>query len=183
MGKQSVLLVGQSGSGKSTLAAHLFVRGHDMWGDDLVHFATQERVFSAAPRSMKLDGKALETLSLLSLLCSEATQGTLFAPHVAYISPAAFRRRWRAPDAPADVVVLLDSTRHTGPAHLQRMSDGEAAISAARMLMGGGATGTHTEQADLMAGVVEAMSDMRGYTAGGTPASAVADLLERELAA
>jgi len=64
---------------------------------------------------------------------------------------------------------LLDSARHTGAAHLQRISEGEAALAAARMLIGAGAVGTHTEQADLMTRVVEAMSDMRGYRAGGTP--------------
>lgn len=183
LGNVSVLIVGRSGSGKSTLAAHLFVRGYRIWGDDLVRFATDQAQFSAAPRSLKLDAKSLGTLNLLSSLCSEAARGTLFAPEVAYVSPAAFRRHWRAPDGPAEVVILLDADRHTGSAHLQRISEGEAALVAARMLMGGGATGTHTEQADLMARVVEAMSDMRGYRAGGTPAAAVADLVERELAA
>lgn len=88
-----------------------------------------------------------------------------------------------APDAVADVVVLLDSTRHGGPARIQRISEGEAALEAARMLMGGGVTSPEQEQADLMAQVLEAMTDMRAYRAGGTPPSAVADALERELAA
>jgi hypothetical protein len=183
LGGRSVLLVGPSGSGKSTLAAHLFVRGHAIWGDDLVCFASHDRLFSAAPRSLKLDANTLESLSLIALLCYEGSQGTLLASNVAYVSPAAFRRRWRAPDGAADAVVLLDSSLHHGTAQLQRIGEGEAALTATRMLMGGGAAGNEQEHANLMARVLEAMSDMRAYRASGSPASALADALERELAA
>ena len=79
--------------------------------------------------------------------------------------------------------MLLDGTRHRGEVQLDPIGEGEAAVNTARMLMGAGATGTQQEQAHVMAGVVEAMSDMRAYRAGGTPAAAVADALERELAA
>lgn len=183
MGQRSVLLVGASGSGKSTLAAHLFVRGHQLWGDDVVRFASEDRQFSAVPRSIKLDSKALKSIYLLAILCSEATQGTLLAPSVAFVSPAAFRRAWCAQNGKADVVVLLDGISHRGPARVERMGEGEAALTAARMLMGGGATGNQQEHTVLMAQVVEAMSDMRAYRAAGTPAAAVADALELELLA
>ncbi len=183
VGAVAVLLVGASGSGKSTLAAHLFMRGHRLWGDDLVRFATQTRSFSATPRSLKLDAKALESLLLISTLCSEASLGTLLALHTAYVSPAAFRRSWQAPDGPADVVVLLDRRAHNGPARIERISEGEAALVAARMLMGGGTSGNEQEHAELMARVLESMTEMRAYRAAGSPPALLADALERELAA
>lgn len=183
VGAMAVLLVGASGSGKSALAAHLFMRGHRLWGDDLVRFATLERSFSAAPRSLKLDANALESLNLISILCSESARGTLLALQTAYVSPAAFRRSWQAPDGPADVVVLLDRRSHNGPARIERISEGEAALVAARMLMGGGTSGNEQEHAELMARVLESMMDMRAYRAAGSPPAGLADALERELAA
>ncbi len=183
LGDRNILLVGASGAGKSTLAAHLFSRGHQLWGDDLVRFATHDARFAAAPRSLKLDSKTLESLSLLSILCSEASEGTLLAPQVAYVSPAAFRRSWQAPDGPADIVVLLDRQARDGSPRVERISEGAAALAAARMLMGGGTAGNEKEHAHLMARVLEAMRDMRAWRAAGTPASGVADAIERELAA
>ena len=183
LGGANVLLVGSSGAGKSTLAAHLFLRGHQLWGDDLVCFATDDRVFSASPRSLKLDANTLKSLDLMSSLCSEAIQGTLFAPPVAYVSPAAFRRGWRAPEGRADVVVLLDGATHGEPLRLEPIGEASAALAAARMLIGGGAVGTQQEQAGVMAGVVEALSDARAYRAAGSPARDLASALERELAA
>ena len=92
LGSASVLLVGEAGSGKSTLAAALFERGHSLWGDDLVRFAPREGVFSAFPRSLKLDNKSLSCLHLIPGLCSKATIGTFLAPDCWYVSPAAIRR-------------------------------------------------------------------------------------------
>ncbi len=183
LGSLNALLVGASGSGKSTLAAHLFERGYALWGDDLVYFATQERRFSSFPRSLKLDAKALESLPLLHLICSEHRQGTLFAPHAVYVSPSALRSDWGAPEAKADVVVMLSETTRSGPARLDRVSPAEAALTAARALLGGGTSSNTEEQADLMARVIEAMSDLAAYRAGGSPAAALADALEQELVA
>ena len=135
------------------------------------------------PRSLKLDANALKSLDLISCLCSEAAQGTLFAPPVAYVSPAAFRRGWQAPEGQADVIVLLDGATHGGPMRLERVSEASAALAAARMLIGGGAMGTQQEQAGVMAAVVEAMSDARAYRAAGSPPDALASALEQELAA
>ena len=182
LGNVNALIVGASGSGKSTLAAHLFERGYALWGDDLVYFATQERRFSSFPRSLKLDAKALESLPLLHLICSEHRQGTLFAPHAVYVSPLALRSDWEAPEAQADVVVMLSETARPGPARLVKASPAEAALTAARALMGGGTSSNSEEQADLMARVLEAMSDLTAWRAGGSPAAALADVLERELA-
>ena len=183
IGDRAVLLVGDSGAGKSTLAAYLLSRGHLAWGDDLVHFAPRERRFSAVPRSWKLDAKTMKYLYLLSCLGIDGAQGILLASEVWYLSPAAFRRRWRAPDGPADVVVLLDATSHTGPATLEPVSDGAAAVAAARMLIGVGAERPESEQAHIMVRVLEAMQDVRAYRAGGAEPGALATLLEQELAA
>ena len=49
--------------------------------------------------------------------------------------------------------------------------------------MGGGTAGNAQEHAHVMAQVLEAMSDIRAYRAGGSPPAALADALERELAA
>ena len=183
LGNANTLIVGASGSGKSTLAAHLFERGYALWGDDLVYFATQERQFSSFPRSLKLDAKALESLPLLHLICSEHRQGTLLAPHAIYVSPLSLRSDWESPEAKADVVVMLSETDRPGPARLEKIGPAEAALAAARALMGGGTSSNSEEQADLMARVLEAMSDLTAYRAGGSPAAALADALERELVA
>ena len=182
IGSRSVLVVGPSGAGKSTLAAHLLVRGYLSWGDDLVRFAVPHRRFSAVPRSWKLDPNTLIAINLVSLLTAEAAQGMILAPDTVYASPAAFRRVWQAPDAPADVVVLLDRVRHHGPPHLQRTSEGAAAIETARMLIGGPeghSEGDHT----AMEGVLDALSGLTAYRASGGPPAALAQALERELAA
>jgi len=183
LGQRSVLLVGDSGSGKSTLAAHLLVRGHRAWGDDLVRFALPEGRFSASPRSWKLDSKTLVAISLLAFLSAEAGPGMLLAPGVLYASPAAIRRQWQAPDAPADVVVLLDQADHAGPPLIERTSDGSAALRAARMLIGSTPARGKEEHTSIMIKVLEAMSDVTAYRARGTPPAALADALERELAA
>ncbi|HEY2805343.1 MAG TPA: hypothetical protein VGI92_05740 [Gemmatimonadales bacterium] len=183
MGGSNVLIVGASGTGKSTLAAHLFARGHQLWGDDLVQFASTQRQFSAVQRSLKLDANTLESLSLLAVICSEGTQGTLFAPHAVFVSPAALRQDWQAPTAAADAVVILEAATHHGPARLETIGAAEAALIAARALMGGGTSSNSEEQAELMARVLEAMSDLKAYRAAGSPASSVADALERVIAA
>lgn len=107
----------------------------------------------------------------------------LLAPEVFYASPAALRRSWQAPDAPADVVILLDGARHHGEAFVERVSEGEAALQAARMLIGGASGISKGEQAETMVQVVEAMRGVTAYRAGGTPPAAVASALELELAA
>ena len=181
LGNQRVLLVGESGAGKSSLTAHLFVRGYLAWGDDLVRFAPDSGHFSTVPRTWKLDPKAMASIYLLSLLCSEGAPGTLLANSVLYVSPAAVRRRWQAPEGRADVVVLLDQASHGGPPQVERMSEGEGALRTARMLLGGGVN--RNEGSAMMVQVLEALSGVTAYRAAGTPPAAVARLLEQVLAA
>lgn len=183
LGRRNVLLVGESGSGKSTLAAHLLARGHLAWGDDLVRFAPENGLFSASPRSWKLDANALITIDLLSFLSAEALPGTLLAQGVLYASPAAFRRNWRAPDGTPDVVVLLEKAGHQGPPCMELVSEGEAALRTAGMLIGGAVKQTEGDQADRMLRVLEALSGVKAYRARGTPPAALARALELELAA
>lgn len=181
MGGRQVLLVGESGAGKSSLTAQLFVRGYLAWSDDLVRFAPESGHFSTVPRSWKLDAKAMESIYLLSLLSSEGAPGTLLANSVLYLSPAALRRRWQAPEARADVVILLDPASHGEAPRVERMSEGEGALRTARMLLGGGVN--RNEGSAMMVQVLEALSGVTAYRAGGSPAASVALLLEQELAA
>jgi hypothetical protein len=183
LGGANVLIVGESGAGKSTLAAHLLARGHLAWGDDLVRFAPESGRFSASPRSWKLDANALLSIDLLSFLGAEALAGTLLASGVLYASPAAFRQDWRAPDGTPDVVLLLEKEGHQGPPRLEPVSEGEAALRTARMLIGGAAEQTEGNQADRMLRVLEALSGVKAYRARGTPAAALAAAVELELVA
>jgi hypothetical protein len=181
LGARQVLVVGESGAGKSSLTAHLLVRGYLAWGDDLVRFAPDVGRFSTVPRSWKLDAKAMDSIYLLSLLSAEGTPGTLLANSILYLSPAALRRQWQAPAARADVVVLLDQASHGESPRVEQMSEGEGALRTARMLLGGGVN--RNEGSAMMVKVLEALSGVRAYRASGTPAAALARLVERELAA
>jgi len=183
LGRRHTLLVGESGAGKSTLAAHLLVRGHLAWGDDLVRFAPERRRMMAVPRSWKLDAKVLDSIYLLALMSSEGTTGMLLAPDVVYVSPAAFRRSWQAPEGTVDSVVLLDRAWHEGPARVERISEGGAAVRVARMLIGAGAGRSEQEQTEIMVRVLEAMRDVTAWRVAGADPAAVAGALERELAA
>lgn len=181
LGSASVLLVGASGSGKSTLAAALLERGHSLWGDDLVRFAPGESVFSAFPRSLKLDNKSLSCLHLIPGLCSKATIGTFLAPDCWYVSPAAIRRSWQAPPDRPRSVVLLESDAHRGPARVERTSEGAAAVLVSQRLLG--RRGSADEQARLTVQVLDALSDAAAYRASGGDPAAIAVALEQELAA
>ena len=171
-----LLLVGPSGSGKSTLAAHLLVRGHLVWGDDLVSFATDKMHFASVPRSFKLDAKALSDIFLVAALCAESAVGTFLAPECWYVSPAAVRRHWAAGPGPADVVVLLDGER-SGPPRVDPVSPGEAAIRVVQSLLSG-----RTGDPDLRPAVLEALGGARAVRTGGGPPGALARVLEQELA-
>jgi len=98
----------------STLAAHVLVRGHPVLGDDLVRFAPVTLRFSAVYRSLKLDDKSLYELPLVAYLWAVRTVGTFLAAGCYYVSPAAIRRSWEAPEARPEVVVLLDRKAHGG---------------------------------------------------------------------
>jgi len=123
----------------------------------------------------------MESIYLLSLLGSEGAPGTLLANSILYVSPAAVRRQWQAPEARADVVVLLDSASHGTAPRVERTSEGEGALRTARMLLGGGVN--RNEGSAMMVQVLDALSGVTAYRAEGTPPAALARLLERELAA
>jgi len=180
LGARNVLLIGASGSGKSTLAAHLMAAGHRAWGDDLVLFAPLEGVFSAFPRSLKLDSNLLSELSLVEQAVAANKEGTLLAHPVAYVSPAAIRSDWQAEPGRVDAVVLLGSDRHVGPATAERVSEGAAAILASQSVIAGHRP--ETEQATLMIQVLEAMRDAAAWRVSGAGAGAVARALEEALA-
>jgi hypothetical protein len=178
VGGRRALVVGASGAGKSTLAAHLLVRGHRVWGDDLVLFASSEMRFASVPRSFKLDAKALSGLFLLAALCAGSAVGTFLAPHCYYVSPAAVRRGWAAGPGAADVVVLLEGDR-SGPPMVEPVSPGGAALRVVQALLAGPAERRET---DLRPRILEALGSVRAVRASGGPPCALARALEQELA-
>jgi len=182
MGGRGVLLIGPSGAGKSTLAAHLAARGYRVWGDDLVRFAPVPRHFSASERSWKLDDKSLSDIELLSEVCAGGAPGTFFAPPCWYVSPAAIRVDWRAEPGSAGVVVLLEASRHAGPARVERTSEGAAALEVAQALIGADRVTTPGERANLMTSVLEALEDAVAFEARGNSPRALAVALEEALA-
>jgi hypothetical protein len=160
-----VLLVGETGSGKSTLAAILLSRGHPVLGDDLVRFATAGGLFSAVPRSFKLDAKSLSYLPLLAQRCSGAAVGTLLAASSFYISPAAIRRRWEAPAGKPDMVVFLDQKTRAGRARLEPMSEGEAAVRVVLALTGRPQSAGSGD--GLVSELLRSLEDVAAFRAGG----------------
>jgi len=123
----------------------------------------------------------MDSIYLLSLISSHGAPGTLLADSTVYFSPAALRTRWQAPEARADVVILLDAAAHGEAPRVERMSEGEGAVHAARMLLGGGVN--RNEGSVMMVQVLDALSSVTAYRAAGTPPAALARLLEQELAA
>ncbi len=178
---RNVLLVGASGSGKSTLAAHLLASGHRSWGDDLLCFASATGQFSAFPRSFKLDAKVLRDIPLLGNIAAGGQEGTLFAPPVWYVSPAAFRQDWRAEDGRADAVVLLSAARHSGATAVERMSEGAAAILTTQSLIAGG--NADTERTALMVAVIEALGGASAWSARGSEPARLAQHLSAAVGA
>lgn len=177
--RRNALIIGESGAGKSTLVAHLLKAGHPVWGDDLVCFAAETAEFSAFPRSLKLDDNSLSGLALAEDITSGARQGTLLAPPVAYISPAAFRADWQAPPGRIDAVVLLSADRHRGEAAVEAASEGAAAITAAQSIIAGGAT---LERDTIMVRILEAMRGASAWRVSGAHPAAGARALEEVLA-
>ena len=182
LGAHLVLIVGDSGAGKSTLVAHLMVRGHRMLGDDLVRFATADRTFSAVGRSVKLDPNSLPGLPLIASKCATGVVGTLLAAGCHYVSPAAIRRHWQAEPARPKAVVLLEAASRRGPSGVERASEGEAAVYLTQKVLGGVANGA-VRREDVAMCLLEGLADVAAYRAVGSDPAAVAEALEREVAA
>lgn len=176
--ERNVLLVGASGSGKSTLTAALWARGHLVWGDDLVRFASEDLHFGPFERSFKLDRKALSYLSLDSALGERAIPGTVLASDTLYVSPAAFRRRWEAPVGAADVVVRLDPSRRGGVARLEPTSEGAAAVEVSQALLGYARTESGRARPELAVRVLEGLRTAVAFEAWGADPAALADAVE-----
>lgn len=172
------LLMGVSGSGKSTLAAHLLASGHRTWGDDLVRFASGSLSYSAVPRSFKLDDNSISNIDLIADVCRRSVPGTFLAPECWYVSPAAVRSEWEAPFGRPHAVVLLDVADHVGPARVETMSTGAAAVEVTQALIGTGAR----DAGRLAVGVLESLRDVAGFRARGADPAALALALGRLLA-
>jgi hypothetical protein len=182
LGTRLVLIVGDSGAGKSTLVAQLMLRGHRMLGDDLVRFATADMVFSAVGRSVKLDPNSLRSMPLIASKCSKAVVGTLLAAGCYYVSPAAVRRDWQAAAARPWAVVLLDEGSRRGPSGVERSSEGEAAVYVTQKVLGGTESGSIARK-DVTVRLLDGLADVAAYRATGGDPAAVAEALEREVAA
>jgi hypothetical protein len=182
LGDTFVLLIGSSGTGKSTLAAHLLLRGHLVWGDDLVRFAPADNPFSSVPRSFKLDYKSLSGLPLVAQLCREGRTGTLLAPSCGYVSPAAIRSTWAAPSGRASAVVALELGDPGEPPKLTRTSEALGALGVIESLIGA-ADMASERRGRLTVAVMDSLADVMAYRARSGSAEALALLLERELAA
>jgi energy-coupling factor transporter ATP-binding protein EcfA2 len=179
LGARHVLIIGPSGSGKSTLATHLLAAGNRVWGDDLVRFAVEQPHFAAAPRSFKLDAKALSDIPLVGSLCAASNAGTFAAPGCCYVSPAAVRSDWQADPGPADVVILLERSAGRAP-DVRAMSSGEAAVHVAASVLGVRHGGRWPAVVDA---VLRALQGAEAVRAAGSPARALAERIERECAA
>lgn len=183
IGRRLALLVGNSGAGKSTIAAHLLLRGHLVLGDDLVRFAPDHLLYSAVARSFKLDGKSLSHLPLIAYRCSTGMLGTFLAAGCYYVSPAAIRRRWEAAKGQPVAVVLLDRASQREPTCLERMSEGEAAVLVTQTMLGVGVDGSTEARGKLAVRLLESLTNVTAYRAGGADPAALALALERGLAA
>lgn len=173
------LLIGASGSGKSTLCARLLADGHRVWGDDLVRFAPQAMSYSAVPRSFKLDDNSISNIGLISDACAASVPGTFLAPGSWYVSPAAVRRDWEAPGGSPAVVVLLGREFHEGPARIEPMSTGAAAIEVVEALIGGHRP---AGRADLADRVLASLRNTMGFRARGADPTGIARVLQVALA-
>ena len=173
------LIVGDPGAGKSTLLAHLMSRGHQVLGDDVVRFATADGRFSAVGRSIKLDDKALRSLPLVAALCAGGAIGTLLAAGSYYVSPAAIRRDWQAGPSRPWGVVLLDAGSRGGASGVRRSSEGVAAVSVARRVLGGTELRAPA-RAEVTVRLLESLTDVAAYRAEGSDPAKVAEALERE---
>ncbi len=183
VGERLVLIVGDSGAGKSTLVAHLMLRGHLMLGDDVVRFATTDRLFSAVGRSVKLDPNSLPSMPLIAGKCAVGAIGTLLAAGCYYVSPAAIRRSWQAAPARPWAVVLLDAGSRCGPGGIEPTSEGEAAVYVTQKVLGGAAANSAAGRKDVTMGLLDGLADVAAYRAVGGDPAAVAAALEREAVA
>ena len=183
LGARLVLIVGDSGAGKSTLVAQLMVRGHRLLGDDVVRFATTERVFSAVGRSVKLDPNTLSRMPLIAGKCAMGVIGTLLAAGCYYVSPAAIRRSWQASPGRPGAVLLLDAGRRGGPGRVERTSEGEAAVYVTQKVLGGAPAFGAATRKDATVQILDGLVDVAAYRASGDDPAAVAEALEREVAA
>jgi len=178
IGGRLVLLVGPSGSGKSTLTALLLARGHPALGDDVLRFAPSEGVFSAVPRSLKLDANAFHLLTLETRTKALSSIGTLLAAGSHYVSPAALCPAWESKPGRPWAVVVLESAPHRGSAALERYSEGEAAVRLVQSMLGAEFGPGAEARMEASLKLLESLGEAAAFRARGTRPSALADLIE-----
>lgn len=178
IGGRLVLLVGASGSGKSTLTALFLERGHLALGDDVLRFAPPEGVFSAVPRSLKLDANAFHLLTLQTRTKALSSIGMLLAAGSHYVSPAAICPAWESQPGRPWAVVVLESAPHRGPAALERYSEGEAAVRLVQNMLGAEFGSGAEARMEASLKLLESLGEAAAFHARGARPSALADLIE-----
>jgi hypothetical protein len=178
IGGRLVLLVGASGSGKSMLTALFLERGHPALGDDVLRFAPPEGVFSAVPRSLKLDANAFHLLTLETRTKALSSIGTLLAAGSHYVSPAALCPAWESQPGRPWAVVVLESAPHRGSAELERYSEGEAAVRLVQSMLGAEFGPGAEARTEASLKLLESLGEAAAFRARGARPSALADLIE-----
>ena len=80
------------------------------------------------------------------------------------------------------MVVVLDAAGHLGPVHIERMSEGEAAIRVGTALMEA-AGGRGAAWSETMVRILDALRDVVAWRAVGGPPAALARAVAKVVAA